>query len=288
MIQYRSRIKQSFSTLAMASDLSIKLQKFLAQAGIASRRAAEALIAARKVQVNGQTATIGQRIDPTNDRVSVQGKRISAQPPEAVYFLINKPVGLVSSAEDELGRETVLSLLPASIRERYRLYPVGRLDKDSEGLMLLTNDGELTNRLTHPRYQVEKTYLALIDREPSDLALRHLERGVQLQEGRTSPAQVELLYEWREDLGIDERDFYRVIERVSAQRERDADRTGEPLSADRLPIWLMITIHEGRYHQVRRMLERVGYDTLRLVRIAMGEFELEQLRGRRVMQIEVK
>lgn len=271
----------------MNSPSTIKLQKYLAQAGIASRRAAEELIAAKHVSVNGQTTSIGQRVDPNQDRIAVRGKVVRNLPRQHVYFLINKPLGLVSTTSDELGRDTVLSLLPPEVTKQHRLYPVGRLDKDSEGLMLLTNDGALTNRLTHPRYQSEKTYLALINREPSQLALRHLERGVQLREGKTTPAQVEVLDEWREGLGMSEADFYRSIEKHVATQER-ADQASDSITADQLPIWLMITIHEGRYHQVRRMLERVGYDTLRLVRIAMGEFELEQLRGRRVMQIDVK
>lgn len=261
---------------------SIKLQKHLAAAGIASRRAAEELISLGKVMVNGQPATIGQRIIPGKDRVKIGGKQIESSDTELIYFLVNKPLNLVSTTSDELGRANVLALLPADITKKYRLFPVGRLDKDSEGLMLLTNDGTLTNQLTHPRYQVAKTYLALIDREPTDLALNRLQHGVQLAEGMTSDAEVELLYEWREGLGISEQDFYGSLRRMERELHPKTSDETEPnrTSTHDMPIWLMVTIHEGRYHQVRRMLERVGYDTLRLIRVALGPYTLDELRGR--------
>lgn len=269
---------------------TIKLQKFLSQTGIASRRNAEALIASQKVVVNGQVASIGQRINPEKDLVVVHGKKVATSQ-ELLYFLINKPKNVVSTTSDELGRETVLSLLPSEIKNQHRLYPVGRLDMDSEGLMLLTNDGELTNKLTHPRYQTQKTYLVLIDREPSTLALQHLERGVLLKEGKTSPAQVEMLYEWQEGIAVNQHEFESSIEQASMVKQKEAQTLpghGEQhLSAHDLPIWLKITIHEGKYHQVKRMLERVGYDTLRLIRIAMGPFHLSQLHGKKVLQINI-
>jgi pseudouridine synthase len=222
---------------------TIKLQKFLAHAGIASRRAAEELIAEAKVKINGQVATIGQRVDPDVDLVMVNDQAVSALE-KLLYFLIYKQVGTVSTVDDDLGRPTILQMLPKDITNQARLFPVGRLDLESEGLMLLTNDGELTYKLTHPKFGMPKTYHVLIDREPTYLALEHLESGVKLKEGMTAPCEVELL-----------------------------DKSGEQR-------WIKITIYEGRNRQVRRMLERVGYDTLRLIRIKMGPFTLEHLQNK--------
>lgn len=230
--------------------LTIKLQKFLSQAGIASRRAAEELIKAGKISVNGQVAKIGHRVDPNKDTIEVEGKNISiSENPR--YFLIYKPIGVVSTTEDELGRKTVISLLPKETVKNSRLYPVGRLDLESKGLMLLTSDGALTHKLTHPRFGMPKTYHVLVDREPSYRALEHLEKGVMLKEGLTAPAGVEML-----------------------------DKSGKNQ-------WLKITIHEGRNRQVRRMMERVGYETLRLVRTNLGPFSLSDLQGKTYRELSV-
>lgn len=227
---------------------TIKLQKFLAHAGAASRRAAEEMIAGGRVVVNGQTAKIGDRVDPESDEVHLDGKLVVLQK-EKKYFLVNKPVGLLSTTSDELGRKTVLDILPESVTNQFRLFPVGRLDQDSEGLMLITNDGELTQKLTHPKFGIRKTYHALLDRTPSRLATDHLRTGVKLKEGMTAPADVILL-----------------------------DKQGDNQ-------WLEITIHEGRNRQVRRMLQRVGYEILQLVRVSMGPFDIEMLEGRRYLEL---
>ena len=228
--------------------MSLKLQVFLAHAGIASRRKAEVLIEQGKVVVNGQRATIGQRIDPRKDEVTVGGKPVQKKS-EETYVLINKPRGIISTTDDELNRKTVLSLVSEI---KVRLYPVGRLDKDSEGLMLLTTDGELTFTFTHPSQHVEKTYEVLVQGKPTPKALNLLRSGVKLKEGFTKPAQVEIMRQ--------------------------------------LPnsTWLSITISEGHNHQVRRMLFRVGYETLRLIRTRMGPFTLEMLSGKqkRVLSAE--
>ena len=223
----------------------MKLQKFIAHAGIASRRKAEEMITEGRVQVNNQPAHIGQVIDPTQDTVAVDGKPV-AEPEALRYFLIDKPIGIISTTSDELGRETVLKLLP-KIRER--LYPVGRLDQDSSGLMLLTNDGALANTLTHPRYEVAKTYQVIVAGIPSDAAIAQLERGVKLKEGYTQPA---------------------VIEVVDGN-------TGTTT--------LEITIKEGKNHQVRRMMERVGYEVVELERITLGPFTLDQLDGKPYLEL---
>lgn len=225
--------------------MTIKLQKYLAQAGISSRRKAEEAIIAGKVSVNGQPAHIGQRIDPNQDKITFEGREIT-QDVILRYFLVYKPVGYVSTTSDELNRTTVLSLLPKTSE---RLYPVGRLDLDSEGLMLLTNDGRLTQELTHPSREIPKTYKVLISGIPTTKALNHLHRGVRLKEGYTQPAEVEVL-------------------------NHENNNT-----------WLEITIHEGMHRQVRRMLERVGYDTIKLIRTKLGPFTLEMLENREVKEL---
>lgn len=225
----------------MSNDTSIKLQAFMAHHGVASRRACETLISDGKVTVNGQPAHIGQRIDPKTDVVKLKGAIIGNIAEPATYILVYKPVGVVSTTNDELNRRTILSVIP---KQSVRLYPVGRLDLESEGLMLLTNDGELANKLTHPRYHTGKSYQVQILGKPTLNALNHLRRGVRLKEGYTQPAEVEVL-------------------------NTEEDKT-----------WLSITIYEGKNRQVRRMLERVGYETVRLIRETLGPFTLEDLEER--------
>lgn len=224
----------------------MKLQKFMAHAGVASRRKSEEMIEKGRVQVNGTRAHIGQVVEPGKDTIEVDGKVLSNADEPLRYFLVDKPVGIVSTTSDELGRETVLSLIP---RISERLYPVGRLDKDSSGLMLLTNDGDLANKMTHPKYEVKKTYRVEIAGRPTYAALSHLERGVRLSDGYTQPAFIELLNS-SADISV-----------------------------------LEITIHEGRNHQVRRMMERIGYPVVTLERVVLGPFELVQLEGKRYLEL---
>jgi len=209
-----------------------RLQKVLAQAGIGSRRTCEDLIAAGRVEVDGETAQLGRRVDINHDRVTVDGVPIAVRP-GLVYYLVNKPTGVVSTASDPQGRVTLTSMVPGEPR----VYPVGRLDADSEGLILLTNDGELTNRLTHPSFGVEKEYLVMVDGTPKPAAMRLLRNGVQLEDGMTAPA------------------------RVSAV----GDGT------------LRITIHEGRKRQVRRMGDAIGHPVRRLVRTRIGPLRIGSL-----------
>jgi pseudouridine synthase len=226
-----------------------RLQKVLAHAGVASRRAAEQLIQAGRVSVNGEVVTeLGRRVT-ARDRVEVDGRPLEPSQ-RLVYVALNKPVGHVSTARDPEGRPTVLDL----VRRPERLYPIGRLDWDSEGLLLLTNDGALTHRLTHPRYGVEKEYHALVAGYPDGAALRALAEGVRLEDGLTAPADVRRLRQ------------------------------------DRLGVWLAIAIHEGRNRQVRRMLEAVGHPAKRLVRVRVGPVELGGLppgRWRELLPAEV-
>src|SRR5437660_8436118 len=181
----------------MTQQQGERLARYLAHAGIASRRNAEVLIANGRVKVNGQTVTAqGVKIDPERDSVMVDGKPVKASSRQ-VYILLHKPVGYVSTARDPQGRPTVLDLLPAELR-RLRVYPVGRLDIDTSGLLLLTNDGEFALRLSHPRYAMEKQYHVLVQGCPEEMTLEALRKGVEIREDngamhRTAPAQVHRL-----------------------------------------------------------------------------------------------
>jgi pseudouridine synthase len=232
---------------AAAAPARERLQKVLAHAGVASRRAAEEMISAGRVQVNGVVVTqLGTRIDPARDTVTLDGERVrvpvDAQEEAAshVVYLLHKPLGVVSTANDPQGRRTVTSLLPPEPR----VYPVGRLDADSEGLLLLTNDGDLAYRLTHPRYGVEKEYEALVTGHPPEHELRRLRAGVRLadDERPTAPAQVQRL----------------------------ADEGAN--------TWLRVIIHEGRKRQVRRMLDAIHHPVLHLRRVRLGPLRLGNLK----------
>lgn len=203
----------------------IRLQKVLAQAGLGSRRVCEDLIDARRVRVNGEVAVLGRRVDLEVDVIEVDGAQIGVRA-GLVHYLLNKPAGVITTVSDTHGRPTVVDLVPPEPR----VFPVGRLDADSEGLLLLTNDGDLTHRLTHPSFGVDKEYLVEVDGEPHRGALARLREGVDLEDGRTAAAKVAVL---------DKR-------------------------------LLRITIHEGRNRQVRRMCEAVGFPVLRLVRTRIG------------------
>jgi 23S rRNA pseudouridine2605 synthase len=210
-----------------------RLQKVLAKAGVGSRRACEEMIAAGRVLVNGEPARLGRRINPETDAVTVDGVGVGVRD-DLVYYLLNKPAEVVSTARDPEGRPTVTGLVPA----KPRVYPVGRLDADSEGLILLTNDGDLAYRLTHPGFEVEKEYIAQVDGVPKAGAIRRLREGVQLEDGLTAPAKVAALG----------------------------------------PGTLRITVHEGRKRQVRRMGEAVGHPVRRLVRTRIGPLRIGSLR----------
>jgi 23S rRNA pseudouridine2605 synthase len=201
----------------------------IAHAGIASRRTAEEMIKAGRVTVDGEPAHLGQKIDPDTARVEVDEVPLPVQP-GLVYALLNKPPDVVSTADDPQGRTTVVDLVPLDTR----IYPVGRLDLESEGLIILTNDGALTEFVTHPRHGVTKTYLAMVQGEPSDRSMRRLRQGVELDDG---PA--------------------------AAQSARVVDRHGDRSLVE-------IVMAEGRKREVRRILEEVGHPVLRLVRTAIG------------------
>lgn len=217
-----------------------RLQKVLAKAGIASRRHAEELITGGKVKVNGKVITeLGTKVNAYKDKIQVNGKPLPPQE-QKIYLLLNKPRGYVTTLSDERGRKTVLDLLKGVDQ---RVYPVGRLDYDSEGLLLLTNDGELTQALTHPKHQVKKTYMARVEGIPEPEKLQAMAKGLTLEDGPTAPADVKM---------------------TNIQDGR---------------ALLQISIHEGRNRQVRRMCEHIGHEVLRLRRTRLGPLELGDLKS---------
>lgn len=214
-----------------------RLQKYLAECGVASRRKSEELIAAGKVKVNGHVAQIGDKIDPRRDLVTVRGKKVR-KTQRNYYILLHKPRGYVTTVSDELGRKTVMDL----VRDiDARLYPVGRLDKDSEGLLLLTNDGAFANALTHPRHAYSKKYRVTIRGKVDDSALLQLREGIDLDGRMTAPCDVTVL---------------------TAEENRTV---------------LEFVLHEGRNRQIRRMCEAVELEVIRLKRIAVGPLKLGML-----------
>lgn len=214
-----------------------RLQKVMSQAGVSSRRAAEKIILEGRVSVNGRVVKeLGSKIDPEKDELLVDGKVIKTMT-DHVYFILNKPKGVISTAKDERGRKTVIDLL-AKVPER--IYPVGRLDNNTEGLLLLTNDGELMNSLLHPKYKIYKTYIAKVEGNPSEDKLDQLRAGIELEDGMTAPAEVYIA-------------------------------GTEPMKNI---TTLEIIIHEGRNRQVRRMCEAIGCSIKSLKRIEFAGLTL--------------
>ena len=212
----------------------MRLQKYLADCGIASRRKAEQLILDGRVGVNGEVVrTLGTQVDPLCDSVTYD-HRVVRPERKKVYIMLNKPRGVVTTASDQFGRKCVLDLVDLPLR----LYPVGRLDYDTEGLLLLTNDGEFANTVSHPKHQIGKTYQAVVRGVPTQEKLDKLRNGIEIDGGLTSPAQVETL----------------------------GNRNGK---AD-----ILITIHEGRNRQVKRMFDAVGHPVVSLKRIAVGSLNI--------------
>lgn len=211
----------------------MRIHKYLAHAGVASRRHAEEMVANGEVMVNGGVAKVGQVIESDTAKVSVGGKPVELDK-VLVYYLLNKPRGVVSAVTDPDGRRTVTSLVPGG----HRLYPVGRLDYDSEGLMLLTNDGDLAYKMTHPKFEINKTYHVLVKGVMNVKSIGYLEQGVTIEGKKTAAAEVSI---------------------AEAQENN---------------TWIDITIHEGRNRQIRKMCEAVGYPVLRLICTHLGPWEL--------------
>jgi 23S rRNA pseudouridine2605 synthase len=210
--------------------LSVRLQKFLSECGVASRRASEQLIADGRVQVNGEVATLGRSVEPETDTITLDGRELR-QEQRLTYVLLNKPRGTVTTAKDTHGRKTVLDCLEG-VKER--VFPVGRLDMDTEGVLVLTNDGDLAHRLMHPSHGIEKVYVATVAGEIGEEALAKLASGVMLEDGMTAPAKVKLI-----------------------RGERHSSR-------------VQLTLHEGKKREVKRMCEAVGHPVLALKRIAFA------------------
>ncbi len=213
----------------------MRLQKFMAQCGIASRRKSEEIIASKRVKVNGVVITeLGYKIDPLTDIITVDGKRVKNRE-KKIYIMMNKPKGYVTTVSDEFNRKTVLDLIKG-VKER--VYPIGRLDFDTSGLLLLTNDGELAYKLIHPKFEVVKTYIATIAGKPSDEALERFRHGLEIDGYVTSEAEIEVL---------------------SSVNDKSVVR---------------IQIHEGKNRQIRKMCDKIGHPVTSLKRIAIGELEL--------------
>jgi pseudouridine synthase len=220
--------------------MEVRLQKIIAQWGIASRREAEEMIRHSRVRINGILAHLGQKVDPEKDAIAIDGKPISKkQRPALIYLLLHKPAGVVSTCHDPHGRPTVLDLLPKELREGSGIHPVGRLDADSTGALILTNDGELTFGLTHPRHSISKTYHVLVKGHPSEKVLQMWRQGVMLEGRKTRAAKVHL-------------------------KEHRADQS-----------FLEIVLQEGRNRQIRRIAQQLGYPVIKLHRVAIGLIQLQ-------------
>ncbi|MEM1367895.1 MAG: pseudouridine synthase [Cyanobacteria bacterium P01_H01_bin.15] len=222
-----------------------RLQKIISQWGLASRRKAECWIMAGRVRLNGVVATLGDKADPASDCVEVDGKRLRKDDrPHLIYLLLNKPKGILSTCRDERARKTVLDVLPSKFTQDTGLHPVGRLDRNSSGALLLTNDGDLTQALTHPAYHLPKVYRVWVRGKVSSALLRRWQQGVELDGERTQPAEVDKLL----------------------------TENGKTL--------LEIVLTEGKNRQIRRTAEQLGLEVVKLHRIAIGNLELTQGNGR--------
>lgn len=229
----------------------MRLQKFMAQSGYASRRKSEEIIAAKRVKVNGKVVSeMGYNVDENRDVVEVDGKILKLIK-NFEYYILNKPIGVVCSAKDEKDRVTVVDMIDT----KRRIYPVGRLDIDTTGLVLLTDDGELTNKIIHPKHEIEKTYIATVEGTPNAFGLKRLRTGIVIEGRKTAPAKVKIL------------------------KNFDTDSI------------LEVVIREGRNRQVKKMFESVGHPVKKLMRIAIGDIKLGDLElgyYRKVTEDELK
>ncbi len=226
-------------TSSAVKDGRIRLNKFLAECGIASRRGADQIIGEGQITINGKKVyELGIKVNPKEDRILYKGKPLTQQT-QFVYYAFNKPKSVVTSTTDPQGRPTVLDFFPKS---RFRLFPVGRLDWDSEGLLLITNDGEFSNRVIHPDAHVPKTYHVKLDGIPNDIHLDKLKKGVSTVHGKLAALHVRRL-------------------------QKSTDKKA----------WIEISIGEGKNHQIRNMFAKIGFDVIKLRRVAIGEFKLGNL-----------
>lgn len=229
------------------ADQKIRLNKLIADSGLASRRHADRMIAEGQVTVNGKRVyELGVKVDPQNDRILVDGKVLRKPLSEKVYIMLNKPRGVLTTMDDPLDRPTVKELLVEKVP--MRVFPVGRLDWDSEGLLLLTNDGDYANRVMHPKEEVTKTYLVKLDGQPEAKHLEKLRRGVTIEGGKVAAKH---------------------LEKITKSGEKKSDKYD----------WYKIVITEGKNRQIRQMFEKVGFDVLKLQRVAIGRLRLGALKS---------
>ena len=215
-----------------------RLQKVMAHAGVASRRKSEEIIAEGRVKVNGVVVTeMGTKVDPAQDTIEVDGEEIEKE--TKTYLKLHKPRDYVTTVNDPQGRQTVMDLIHGIDK---RIYPVGRLDLDSSGLLLLTNDGDLTNKITHPSHELDKEYMVVVNGELSQKELNRFKNSIQLEEGKTSPAKIEMV-------------------------NQDPKNTT-----------YKVTIHEGMNRQIRRMFDQLGYQVVSLIRVRIGNISLGSLK----------
>lgn len=225
-----------------SSNTTERIHKFIAKCGIASRRKAEEMILAGRVVVNDKPAAIGQRVNPSFDVIKIDGREIKPRK-EHIYVILNKPKGIVTTSEDELGRRTVLDLLKTHINlHEHRLFPVGRLDKDSCGLVFLTDDGETAYRLMHPKEKIPKVYIVKVKGHPSNTSLRELEKGVRIEGLETLPCET------------------KIIKRGDSWTK------------------IMVTLYEGKKRQIRRMMKLINHTVIHLERIVIGPLKLNKLK----------
>ena len=217
----------------------IRLQKFMAEAGIASRRKCEELILQERVKVNGKIASIGTKINPQKDEVILDGKKIIKLKHEKIYILLNKPIGYVTTAHDQFNRKTVLNL----VNMEKRIVPVGRLDMYTSGALILSNDGDFIYKVTHPKHEITKTYLATVRGKIEEDSIKKLRNGIKIEDYVTKPAMVKII---------------------------SYDTTSNTTQIE-------IIIHEGKNRQVRKMLEAIGKSTLRLERTKIGDIDVKNL-----------
>lgn len=213
----------------------IRLQKYISDAGYCSRRKAEELIEKGQVKVNGMVATLGMKVDEASDEIEIDGKILKKEE-KKVYIMLNKPTGYLSSVTDDRGRKTVIDLVGVS----ERIFPVGRLDYDTEGLLVLTNDGEFTYKVTHPKFEITKTYVATIDKKMDERAVEKLKKGVEIEDYRAVAKEIDVINEEKKEV--------------------------------------IITISQGKNRQVRKMFEAVGYKVVALKRISIGKLLLGTLK----------
>ena len=226
-----------------------RISKVIANSGYISRRGADALIEEGRVLVNGEKATLGQKVDG-NDIITIDGKIIEKNNGNYEYYILNKPRGVISTSSDEKGRKTIVDLIDT----KTRIYPVGRLDYDTTGAIILTNDGELTNKLIHPKNKVDKVYLAKVKGIMVVSDIKKLEKGVKIDNYTTSPAKVKLK-------SFDKKSNTSLV---------------------------LVTIHEGHNHQVKKMFETVGYDVVKLTRLSFAGIDVKSLKSGEYRKLSVK